>query len=106
MIIAAVGMLREAGIVQGPAIRAVAGGGRPDLLLQRLEAAAEGASGVLSIGVGGALDPQLAVGDGLIGSEVICDGVRWPTDEAWAQRLLGNLPQARQRRPQSTARTP
>jgi hopanoid-associated phosphorylase len=94
MILAAVGILREARIVQGPHINAVAGGGRSDLLLERLAAAAPGATGVLSIGLGGALDPQLAVGDVVIASEVIGDG-RWPTDEAWSDRLATALPEAR-----------
>jgi hopanoid-associated phosphorylase len=94
MILAAVGMLREARIVRRPHITAVAGGGRPELLLERLAAAAQGATGVLSIGLGGALDPQLAVGDVVIASEVIGDG-RWPTDEAWADRLASGLPGVR-----------
>jgi hopanoid-associated phosphorylase len=94
MILAAVGMLREARIVRGPHITAVAGGGRADLLLERLAAAAHEATGVLSIGLGGALDAQLAVGDTAIASEVIGDG-RWPADEAWADRLAQRLPGAR-----------
>jgi hopanoid-associated phosphorylase len=94
MILAAVGMLREAKIVQGPDVRAVAGGGRSDLLLRRLEAAAQGCTGVLSVGLGGALDSQLAVGDVVIASEVVCDGLRWPTDEPWADRLGAALPHA------------
>lgn len=94
MILAAVGMLREAAIVAGPGIRAVAGGGRSDLLLERLAAAAEGCGAVLSIGLGGALDPQLGVGDVIVASEVVGEG-RWPTDEAWADRLAEALPLAR-----------
>lgn len=94
MILAAVGMLREARIVQGPLIRAVAGGGRSDLLLERLAAAAQDATAILSIGIGGALDPQLSVGDVLIASEVVAEA-RWPSDEAWADRLAAALPQAR-----------
>ena len=93
MILAAVGMLREARIVRGPHITAVAGGGRADLLLERLAAAAHEATGVLSIGLGGALDAQLAVGDTAIASEVIGDG-RWPTDEA-PGRPVGPMPAPR-----------
>jgi hopanoid-associated phosphorylase len=99
MILAAVGMLREARIVERPfidgfGIRAVAGGGRSDLLAHRLASAAEGAVGVISIGVAGALAPSLVVGDGLIASEVVADGIRWPTDEAWSDRLAVALPHA------------
>ncbi|HUO23223.1 MAG TPA: hypothetical protein VMU59_11965 [Caulobacteraceae bacterium] len=94
MILAAVGMLREARIVAGAQVRAVAGGGRADLLAQRLAAAAHGASAVLSIGVAGALAPSLTVGDALIASEVVSGGLRWPTDEAWSDRLAAALPGA------------
>lgn len=94
MILAAVGMLREAAIVAGPRITAVAGGGRPELLLERLAAAAQGAVGVLSIGLGGALDPQLKVGDVLIADAVIGEARR-PVDAEWAERLAAALPGAR-----------
>jgi hopanoid-associated phosphorylase len=95
MILAAVGMLREARIVEGPSVRAVAGGGRADLLAHRLAAAADGASGVLSIGIAGALAPSLEVGDVVIASEVVSEGMRWPTDEPWSDRLAAALPGAR-----------
>jgi hopanoid-associated phosphorylase len=92
-ILAAVGMLREAQIVQRPGITAVAGGGRSDLLLQRLSAAVEGCVGVLSIGLGGALNPALEVGDVVIAEDVIGDG-RWTCDEDWTERLADALPAA------------
>jgi adenosylhomocysteine nucleosidase len=53
MILAAVGMLREAKLVARPGVRAIAGGGRADLLEQRLRAALEGAEAIISIGIGG-----------------------------------------------------
>jgi hopanoid-associated phosphorylase len=87
-------MLREARVVEGPGARAVAGGGRCDLLRERLQATAEGADAVISIGVGGALDPALKVGDVVIGAEVIAGASHWPTDAAWSARLAARLPGA------------
>ncbi len=95
MILAAVGMQREAGIVQGPGVRVAAGGGRAALLEQRLTAALEGAEAVISIGIGGALDPALNVGDVVIGAEVLQQRGRWDADLAWAARLARRLPGAR-----------
>jgi adenosylhomocysteine nucleosidase len=99
MILAAVGMQREARLVErhgaGIGVRAVAGGGRADLLEARLKAALEGAEAVLSIGLGGALDPALEVGAVVVATEVLRPRRRWETDAAWREWLLGRLPGAR-----------
>ena len=55
----------------------------------------EGARGVVSFGVCGALDPDLKVGDLLIADAVVCDGERLTTDGAWAAALRAALPAAR-----------
>ena len=97
MILAAVGMAKEARLVRGPGVRAVAGGARADLLEQRLKAAlaAEPIEGIISIGLGGALDPTLAVGDVVIGSEVLRPRGRWLADAAWTRRLHERWPEAK-----------
>lgn len=100
MILAAVGMTREARLVERHGnVRAVAGGGRADLLEARLKAALaearEGVEAVLSIGLGGALDPSLEVGDLILASEVLRPRRRWETDPAWLQRLSDRLPKAK-----------
>ena len=95
MILAAVGMKREARLVMRPGVRAVAGGGRADLLERRLIQALDGAEAILSIGIGGGLDPALKVGDVVIGVEVLGPGGPWPADPAWRDRLAARLPQAR-----------
>jgi adenosylhomocysteine nucleosidase len=97
MILAAVGMTREARLVEraGGAIRAVAGGGRADLLESRLKASLDGAEGIVSIGLGGALDPALDVGDVVIATEVLRPRRRWETDPAWRARLVERLRGAR-----------
>jgi adenosylhomocysteine nucleosidase len=76
-------------------VRAVAGGGRADLLEARLKAALEGAEAILSIGLGGALDPALEVGGVVVATEVLRPRRRWETDAAWREWLLGRLPKAR-----------
>jgi hopanoid-associated phosphorylase len=96
MILAAVGMKREARIVEREGVRAVAGGGRSDLLERRLKEALPGAEAILSIGLCGALDPSLNVGDILIGTEVLRPRRRWETDPAWRAMLAERLPAARQ----------
>jgi hopanoid-associated phosphorylase len=99
MILAAVGMRREASLVErhgaGIGVRAVAGGGRAELLEQRLTAALDGAQAILSIGLGGALDPSLEVGDVVVGSEVLRPRRRWETDAVWRDFMLKRLPGAR-----------
>jgi hopanoid-associated phosphorylase len=99
MILAAVGMRREAKLVErqgaGLGVRAVAGGGREDLLEQRLMAALEGAEAILSIGLGGALDTALDVGDVVVASEVLRPRGRWETDKVWRDFMMARLPGAR-----------
>lgn len=99
MILAAVGMLREARLVErhgaGIGVRAVAGGGRADLLEARLKAALEGAEAILSFGLGGALDPSLEVGAVVVATEVLRPRRRWETDAAWRDFMLKRLPGAR-----------
>lgn len=96
MLVAAVGLLREARIVEGAAVKAAVSGGRIDLLAERLPPLlADGASGLISIGIGGALDPTLRVGEVVIGEAVIARDGRWGVDAGWAGRLASVLPNAR-----------
>lgn len=99
MILAAVGMRREASLVErhgaGVGVRAVAGGGRAERLEALLTAALDGADAILSIGIGGALDTALEVGDVVVGSEVLRVRGRWETDAVWRKWLLAQLPGAR-----------
>jgi hopanoid-associated phosphorylase len=96
MILAVVGMKREARAVRSPGVRPVISGGRTQVLEQRLEAELQaGASGVLSIGLAGALDAALPVGALVIGAEVLQTRSRWDVDAAWARRLAERLPAAR-----------
>ncbi len=55
-------------------------------------AIAGGCRGLLSFGVAGGLDPSLKPGACVIGSAVLTDKRRVPTDQRWSQRLLQALP--------------
>lgn len=94
-IIAVSGLMREARIAAGPGIRTMVGGGNAQLLRGRLEQAiADGAHGLISIGIAGGLARSLKPGDCVVASNVWEDGACFPTDAAWAMRIRENLPNA------------
>jgi hopanoid-associated phosphorylase len=95
-ILAATGLKREARILCGPGVLAIPGGGQSAALeAALLAAAADGASGLISIGIAGALAEGLSPGDWAVASAVIVDGEAVPTDEAWREALLARLPGAK-----------
>ena len=63
LILAVTGLKREAGLLAGEGVRCIVSGGDVDALSQRLEQALSGGtiSGIISVGLGGALSPKLAV---------------------------------------------
>ena len=99
MILVATGLKREAEILGGPSIRAIAGGGDGQRLERELDDAAGQASAVISMGLCGALATGLKPGDWIVASGVVRsnDDMRQaePTDPAWAAALLKRLPGAR-----------
>jgi hopanoid-associated phosphorylase len=90
-VIAATGLVREARMLAGSGIVAIAGGGDHPRLEAQIEAACIGASGIISIGLAGALAAELSPGDWVIGSQVGAI----ETDADWTSRLLSRLPAAR-----------
>lgn len=95
MIVAVTGLSREARIVAGPGVTTVTGGGHSHLLQRTLERViAEGADGIISIGIAGGLMPSLKTGDCVIGSEVVGSGERYVADRAWTERMTARLPAA------------
>jgi hopanoid-associated phosphorylase len=95
-ILAATGLKREARILTAPGVLAIPGGGRSAALEAALLAAAgEGAIGVISIGIAGALATGLAPGDWVVAETVIVEGERLPTAPFWREALLAALPGAR-----------
>jgi adenosylhomocysteine nucleosidase len=51
--------------------------------------------GVISIGIAGALSPNLRVGDCVIAREIVVGAKRFQTDTTWADGLAGRLPEAK-----------
>jgi adenosylhomocysteine nucleosidase len=93
MIVAVCGMEREARIAAGADVVTVVGGssGR---LRERLESALAGAQGVISIGIAGALSPELRPGDVVVAAAILSRGERFAADSAWSARLIARLPGA------------
>jgi hopanoid-associated phosphorylase len=58
------------------------------------ELLARGASGLVSFGIAGGLDPALRSGDLVIGSTVISGGTRYDADAAYLENLSTALPRA------------
>jgi adenosylhomocysteine nucleosidase len=94
MILAATGLQRERRIVAGPDIEAIASGGDPVRLEAVLDRLAGTASGIISIGIAGALAPGLPVGQWVVADAVLVDGESLSTDPAWTSRLAARLPEA------------
>jgi hopanoid-associated phosphorylase len=94
-ILAVTGLQREQRILAGPDVQVVAGGGdqvRLEAMLDRLAAA--GTSGIISIGIAGALAPGLRPGSWVVASAVLDQGESVAVDPAWTARLAARLPGA------------
>jgi hopanoid-associated phosphorylase len=94
-ILAATGLKREAKILAGPGVLAIPGGGRSAALEAALTVAAAGASGVISIGIAGALADGLSPGDWVVADAVVARGDLLAADAAWREALAARLPSAR-----------
>jgi hopanoid-associated phosphorylase len=93
--VAATGLRAEARIAErSSGVKAVAGGGDEARLAALLERAIlDGARGLISFGIAGALQPELTPGTCIIGTTVL--NQRFEADDAWMGRLLAVLPDAR-----------
>ena len=95
MIVAVTGMTREARLIAHRNVISAVGGGDPAALEKRIEGAiAKGGRRVLSIGICGALCPELKVGDVVIASEVVTQEAVYATTASWTRDLAGRIPQA------------
>ena len=95
-ILAVTGLAKEAGIVGVAGVIAVAGGGDGDGLKAKLNALHGDISGVISIGLAGALSPHLKVGDIVIADQIITGAETWDCHEGWRVRLMSRLAHAHQ----------
>lgn len=94
-VVLATGFNREVACVRGLAgVVPVAGGGDPVALRRRTEAAAAGASGIVSFGMAGALIDGLAIGDWVV-ADRLSGAVELACDPVWAAALAARLPGAR-----------
>jgi len=94
--LAVTGLSKEAGIVGVAGVIAVAGGGDGDGLAAKLKALHGDISGVISIGLAGALSPHLKVGDVVIAEKVMTGAESWDCHAGWRNRLVSRLPDAHQ----------
>lgn len=90
-ILVATGLQRERRILAGSGVEVVAGGGDHARLEATLDRLAPGMSGIISIGIGGALAPGLRPGDWVVAEAVLVDGGQMSTDPAWTSRLVVRL---------------
>jgi hopanoid-associated phosphorylase len=91
--LAATGLKREAVLIGGPSLCAVVSGGIADALANRLDDALTRykIAGIISVGLGGALSPDLAVGDWVVGERVRDGSTTWDTDPAWTKAIAAAL---------------
>ena len=95
-IIAVTGMTKEAEIVGGDSVIAVAGGGDAKGLAAKLDALHGDITGVISVGLGGGLSPLLKVGDAVIADRIIAGSEIFRCSDNWRVALAARLPHAHQ----------
>lgn len=95
-VLAVTGLKREAEIVGGAGVVAVAGGGGVKSLQEKLDALHGDIEGVISVGLAGALSPLLKVGEVVIADRVIQGREIWRCSDIWRIALAARLPAAHQ----------
>jgi len=95
VIVAVCGLRQEARIVVSEHVRAIACGGRADVLRRELTAALDyNVRGVISFGICAGLSPELLPGTCVIAAEIVTRDNRVPTDATWSAYLHRLLPKA------------
>ena len=95
-ILAVCGLKREAEIAGGPGVVAVAGGGDAQSLTAKLDALHGDISGVISVGLAGALSPHLKVGEIVIADRIHSGNEIFRCDNSWRVALAAKLSGAHQ----------
>ncbi|MBL6854374.1 MAG: hypothetical protein ISS15_02445 [Alphaproteobacteria bacterium] len=94
-VIAVSGLAREANIARRAKLTPVVGAGDTELLETRLnEAIRNGAKGIVSFGIAGALAPLLQIGDVVVATHVVHGEEHYRTDARWSEHLRAHLPGA------------
>ena len=87
------GLRAEARIAAGAGVHALAGGGNAARLAAAIDrSVGEGASGLLSFGLAGGLEPGLPPGTIVVPGAVIAGTERFATDPLWTRNLRTMLP--------------
>ena len=91
-VLAVTGLAKERRLAAGPGVEAVGAGGNPVRLAALLAARdLPGCRAVMSIGIAGGLDPDLAPGDVVVASGIVAEGRRYPADPVIAASLQVRL---------------
>jgi adenosylhomocysteine nucleosidase len=86
------GLAREMKLASGPGVASVTSGGSTQRLRELLEARmVPGCRAVLSFGIAGGLDPEMATGNVVVATGVVADGMRWPAHRAITDLLATTL---------------
>jgi hopanoid-associated phosphorylase len=93
-ILVACGVEREAAVLGTYRQIVIPGGGDAAALREKLERAVRDASGIISFGLGGALDPDLKIGGWVIGTHLVGE-TDMDCDPDWVAALQRRLPKAR-----------
>lgn len=93
-VVVVTGFNREVETLRQPGLRVIAGGGDEAGLRAKLEQAADGALGIASYGMTGALADGLTIGDWVVGDR-ISGAIELDCDPAWRDALLARLPDGR-----------
>ena len=93
-ILAVTGLTREAETVGIQGVIAVAGGGDAKSLSEKLDALHGDITGVISIGLGGALSPLLKVGDVVVAEKIVTPEESFRCHEGWRVALGARVPGA------------
>lgn len=86
------GLAREMRFASGPGLAGVTSGGDTHRLRRSLaERVVPGCCAVVSFGIAGGLDPDLAAGDVVVATGVVANGERWPAHRPLAEALAASL---------------
>jgi len=91
-ILAVTGLKREAEIVGGTGVVAMAGGGDVEFLRTKLNSLHGDIKGVISVGLAGGLSPFIQVGEAIIADRVIHGLETWHCSDSWHNALATRLP--------------
>ena len=90
MLVVVTGLKSEAKILRGQGVACISVGGKADSAPARIESAvAQGATGLVSFGIAGALHPDLRTGDLVVGQTVVDEtGVCAPAHAEWVRAVV------------------